>query len=194
MVHFDNHPMTFEYGWTNQRRPFASITPRNLIGHLLSNQIKGVSVLSRCQYSSNSIISLLYIIEYRINKFHIRLWETPPSGKVSFDNGKSKRAVSWKGSNLSSRFYFIWYPRSPSTFSIGCRSLVSINSSGSAIKVILNSNNFISYDTPDHRSAAAHGVFDSKLGATKDQECQTCKQNFKDCPGHFGYIPVSSTR
>ena len=56
----------------------------------------------------------------------------------------------------------------------------------------MNSNNFISYDTPDHRSAAAHGVFDSKLGATKDQECQTCKQNFKDCPGHFGYIPVSN--
>ena len=56
---------------------------------------------------------------------------------------------------------------------------------------VLHSNNFISYDTPDHRSAAAHGVFDSKLGATKDQECQTCKQNFKDCPGHFGYIPVS---
>ena len=55
----------------------------------------------------------------------------------------------------------------------------------------MHSNNFISYDTPDHRSAAAHGVFDSKLGATKDQECQTCKQNFKDCPGHFGYIPVS---
>ena len=97
--------------------------------------IKGVSVLSRCQYSSNSIISLLNIIEYRINNNFTSDYEKRHlvATWVSFRNGKSKRAVSWKGSNLSSRFYFIWYSRSPFTFSIGCCSLVSNTVQGSAI-------------------------------------------------------------
>ena len=49
----------------------------------------------------------------------------------------------------------------------------------------------MNYSSSENRSPAAHGVFDLSLGASKDKECGTCHQNFVDCPGHFGHVPLS---
>eukprot|EP00835_Amoeboradix_gromovi_P005030 NODE_436_length_8630_cov_0.178877.p1 type:complete len:1558 gc:universal NODE_436_length_8630_cov_0.178877:7372-2699(-) len=59
------------------------------------------------------------------------------------------------------------------------------NSKISGIKIITGD----SFDT--FGMAVSNGLYDPRMGAQRDNLCQTCKQPELRCPGHFGHIDLS---
>ena len=44
----------------------------------------------------------------------------------------------------------------------------------------------------DNGYPTENGINDLRMGTTDKKLCATCKCNFKDCPGHFGYIHLAT--
>ena len=44
----------------------------------------------------------------------------------------------------------------------------------------------------DNGYPTENGINDLRMGTTDKKLCSTCKCNFKDCPGHFGYIHLAT--